>query len=99
MHRFPIYLLLSVLSCSSAFAEGQSKLSRESALVIAKKAAKAHGINLKQYKLGVLPRELSENNKGWTFFFECTPQPIPPGCHFFVSVNRSTGVADYSPGE
>jgi len=99
MRRIFLCILLDVLSSSSALAGDESSLSREKALAIAKKTAKARGIHLERYKLEAFPRELSKDGKEWTFFFQCTPQPIPPGCHFWVSVDRSTGAATYLPGE
>ena len=92
-----IWLFIGMAFSSSVFAD--DKLSRKDALTIAEKAAKANGIDLKHYKLGSFPRELSEDGKEWTFYFECAPGPVPPGCFFWVSVNRVTGAAEYSPGE
>lgn len=74
-------------------------LSRESALAVVGNSAKANGYNLKNYKRSTFPRELSADGREWTFFYECTPPPIRPGCHFFVTVQRETGAVKFFPGE
>ena len=92
-------VFLSAVFPSVSFADNPQGLSRKDALVIAEKIAKEHGVNLKRYELAEFPRELSEDSKVWTFYFKCTPEPIPPGCFFWVDVNRVSGAAKYLPGE
>ena len=92
-------VFLSALFSSASFADGAQGLSKKDALVIAEKTAKEHGVNLKRYELAPFPQELSEDGKAWTFYFKCTPEPTPPGCHFWVDVNRESGEAKYLPGE
>ena len=67
---------------SVSLADNPQGLSRKDALVVAEKAAKEHGVNLMRYELAAFPRELSEDGEEWTFYFKCTPEPSPPGCHF-----------------
>ena len=74
-------------------------MSRRDALVIAEKEAKAQGIDLKGYKLSKFPAELNADRSEWMFYYQCSPGPAPPGCFFWVVVNRTTGVAKYLPGE
>lgn len=97
MPRVLTLLLLCLVSLQS-FA-GAPSLSRRDALAIAEKKAIARGIDLKHYKLSKFPRELSADRSEWTFYWKCTPDPIPPGCFFWVVVNRTTGIATYLPGE
>ena len=92
-------VFLSAVLPSVSFADTSQGLSRKEALVIAEKTAQEHGVNLKRYELAAFPRELSEDGKAWTFYFSCTPEPVPPGCHFWVDVNRASGAAKYLPGE
>jgi hypothetical protein len=92
-------VFLSAAFPSVSFADSPLGLSRKDALFIAEKTAKEHGANLKRYELAAFPQGLSEDGKEWTFYFVCTPEPTPPGCHFWVSVNRVSGAAKYLPGE
>jgi len=98
MPRVVIFVLLGLVSWQS-FAASPLDLSRRDALAIAKREIKAQGIDLKRYKLSKFPQELSADRNEWTFYYQCTPDPIPPGCFFWLSVNRITGVAKYFPGE
>lgn len=68
-------------------------------MVVAERKIKEQGINLKRYKLSKFPRELNADGNEWTFYYKCTPDPIPPGCFFWVAVDRTMGVAIYLPGE
>ena len=86
--------LLVSLACSAA-----QPLSREDALAIVAQSAKSNGYDLKKYKLSTFPRELSNDGKEWTFYYQCTPPPIAPGCFFFATVRRETGVVKFAPGE
>ena len=87
------------LAARSSFADTPQGLSRKDALDIVVSSARAHGYVLKDYKLSTFPRELSKDEKEWTFYYECTPPPVRPGCFFFVTVNRVSGIATFMPGE
>jgi len=98
MLRVATLVLFGLVSWQS-FAASPLDLSRQDALAIAEKEIKAQGIDLNRYKLSKFPQELSADRNEWMFHYQCTPDPIPPGCFFWVSVNRITGVAKYLPGE
>jgi hypothetical protein len=98
MPRVLTFVLLGLVSWQS-FAASPLGLSRQDALAIAEKEIKAQGIELKRYKPSQFPQELSADRNEWTFYYQCTPDPIPPGCFFWVSVNRITGVAKFLPCE
>jgi hypothetical protein len=82
-----------------AQADSPQGLSREDALAVVAISAKYHGYELKNYKRSTYPLELSKDGKEWTFYYECTPPPVSPGCHFFVSVQRETGAVKFYHGE
>ena len=92
-------LTVIALAPWSSFVGTPQSLSRQDALAIVVSSAKAHGYELKNYKLSTFPRELSKNGNEWTFYYECTPPPVRPGCHFFVTVNRTNGLVQFAPGE
>lgn len=98
MPRIATFAVLGLVSWQS-FAASTLDLSREEALAIAEREIKAQRIDLKRYKLSKFPHELSADRNEWMFNYQCTPDPIPPGCFFWISVNRITGVAKYFPGE
>ena len=76
-----------------------SRLSREEAQVVARNAAQKQGIDLTKYVARAYSRELSKDEKEWTFLYECKQSDRPPGCFFWVIVDRDSGVARIWPGE
>ena len=80
-------------------ARSTAAMSRTAALEIARKAAAANGYDLAKYKLDTFGKELSEDQSEWVFGYLCSPGPPPPGCHFLVVVDRSTGKTTVYPGK
>jgi len=87
------------LACISTVAANEKLIGKAEALAIARRAAAAHGYDLKHYKLDTFGDPGALGISKWFFVFNCSPGPVPPGCHFFVEVNRHTGVSVVQPGE
>ena len=80
-------------------ASSPAPMSRAAALEISRKAATASGYDLAKFKLDTFSNELSEGQAEWRFGYLCSPGPPPPGCHFSVVVDRTTGKATVHPGQ
>ena len=94
-------LLLAVvaLGTNAAFAGAPQAQSREDALAIVARTARAHGYELRHYELSTSSHELSEDGTEWSFHYACIPAPVSADCRFLVTVNRLTGFATFLPGE
>jgi hypothetical protein len=65
-------------------------------LEIAGEVAQQHSVNLSEYQTPSV--EYDSENKKWLVFYVRKP-PTPPGGHFSVSVDDTTGKAEFQPGE
>ena len=74
-------------------------LSRDKALAVAREGIQKQGIDIAKYKLNPFKKELGNDGKEWMFLYECKRQPSPPGCFFWVLVDRTSGNVKVMPGE
>ena len=92
-------LAVVALVINAGFAGAPQAQSREEALAVVARTARAHGFELKHYELSTSSHELSEDGTEWSFHYACIPAPVSPGCRFLVTVNRLTGFATFLPRE
>jgi hypothetical protein len=90
--------LLAAISAAGCNDAGPRNNTREQALKIAERTAERSNIQLSEYSLSTYGEPLTEDGRTWLFLWECKPVP-PPGCHFLVSVDRTTGAAELHRGE
>jgi hypothetical protein len=90
--------LLAATSSAGCHGSIPGGITREQALKIAEHTAERSNIQLSKYSLSTYGEPLTQDGRTWLFLWECKPLP-PPGCHFLVSVDRTTGAADLHRGE
>src|SRR3546814_336191 len=71
----------------------------EGAVAVARNVAVARGVDLSYFQPDTSNSRLSEDGREWLIGFHCIPVPAPPGCSFLVVVERSTGKAEFFPGQ
>ena len=88
-------LLITLVSAWSSDLSADS-LSRSEALAIAEHTANDRGVDLGNYELSKVEKELSEDGQEWSFLYTCKLVSSSSGCHVLVRVDRASGAAELS---
>jgi hypothetical protein len=94
-------VVLTLPGCSSRAGREapERSITEGQALEISRVAARAHGYDLKGYRLDTFGDRTGGGDKEWLIVYLCSPGPPPPGCSFMVVVDRRTGDASVHAGQ
>src|SRR5687767_7444584 len=92
-------LVVTLALCGCSGAEKGAPIGLDRAIELSREAATKHGYDLAKYTLDTFGDPKAGGEGEWLIGYICHPGPPPPGCHFLVVVDRTTGAAKVIPGE